>query len=220
MAPINFDVKKFAREMFKSAQNPSNWLASAERLRDAAEAILLHELPNEIPYFKAYADAEQAAAGQAYAEGSDSGYAEIKASPPNYPPAQLLYAYAIENVLKGLILANSPHLIEEDKISSELTSHDINKLAGKAAFTVHVQERSVLEALSQLSIWAGRYPVARTRHEYIGAPNSSDEFLDFGSANPIMRGFFERARQDLERQLVQPTGGPFGAVVVWRQPGT
>jgi hypothetical protein len=91
------DLKVFAKELFKSAQRPIAWLLSAERLRDAAEAILEHELPNEIPYFNAHADAEQEAVAEAYSDGKDAGVAEIKAVPPNYPPAQLLYAYAMRS---------------------------------------------------------------------------------------------------------------------------
>jgi hypothetical protein len=213
------DLKEFAKDLFKSAQHPVAWLLSAERLRAAAEVILVHEIPNEIPYFRAHADAEQEAVAEAYSDGKDAGVAEIKAMPPNYPPAQLLYAYAIENVLKGLVIANSPQLIEEGELSGELKSHNLIKLAEKADFTVHVQERPVLEALSQLSMWAGRYPVARTRREYIGTPNS-DELLDYGSANPVMRGFFDRARKELESRLPRSIASRFNSLVVRRQTGT
>src|SRR5262249_2169433 len=149
----------------------------------------------------------------------EGGVAEIRAIPPNYPPAQLLYAYAIENALKGLIVANTPALIEERKLSDALKSHDLIKLAEKAAFAVHPQERPVLEALSELSIWAGRYPVALSRREHVGAP-VPDELLDYGSAHPVMRRFFKRAREELEGRLPRPIGSRFGALVVMRQPGT
>src|SRR5262249_6676282 len=159
------------------AQRPALWLHSAERLRDAAEAILKHELPAEGPYFQALKIAEEEAAG------NDAGHAEIKAIPPNYPPAQLMYAYAIENVLKGLIVSERSDLIQEDELDQELATHDLITLAKKAEFTVRVQERRVLEALSQLSIRAGRYPVALTRDEFAGTP-SADELLDYGRDHP------------------------------------
>jgi hypothetical protein len=209
------DVREFAKELFKAAQRPVAWLLSAERLRDAAEAILKHELPNEIPYFKAHADAEQEALAEAYSEGKDAGIAEIKAVPPNYPPAQLLYAYAIENVLKGLVIAKTPRLVEERELNGALKSHNLTKLAEMAGFTVHAQERPILKALSQLSVWAGRYPVARSRREHVGTPNA-DELLDYGSAHPVMRGFFERARKELESRLPQPIGSRLGSLVVTR----
>jgi hypothetical protein len=130
-----------------------------------------------------------------------------------------MYAYAIENVLKGLIVSKRPDLIQERELHGELSTHNLIKLADKAEFTVHVQERPVLEALSHLSIWAGRYPVARCQRQFVGTPNA-DELLDYGSAHPIMRIFFERAHKELESRLPQPIGGRFGSLVVIRQPGT
>jgi hypothetical protein len=213
------DLKEFAKQEFKAAQQPTAWLLSAERLRDAAEAILKHELPAEIPYFEAYKIAEAEAVAEAYRDGNDAGVAEIKAIPPNYPPAQLMYAYAIENVLKGLVASKRPDLIQEHELHGEFSTHNLIKLAEKAEFTVHVQERPVLEALSNLSIWAGRYPVARYQRQFVGTPNA-DELLDYGSAHPIMRIFFERAHKELESRLPQPISNRFGSLVVIRQPGT
>jgi hypothetical protein len=209
------DLKEYAKNLFKTAQRPIAWLLSAERLRDAAEAILAHELPNEVPYFRAYDDAERDALAEACSPGNDIGVAEIKAAPPNYPPAQLLYAYAIENLLKGLVVANTPGLIQERQLSVELKTHDLIKLADKAQFQVHAHETPILEGLSKLSLWAGRYPVALTRREHVGSLNS-DELLDYGSANPVMRGFFERAYKALVGQLPHP----IGSRAITRPPGT
>ena len=111
--------------------------------------------------FRSVKIAEEEAVAKAYAEGIDSGSAEINAVAPNYPPAQLMYAYAIENVLKGLIVLRRSELIQECKLNDELVTHDLIEFAEMADFTVFVQERPILAALSQLSYWAGRYPVAR-----------------------------------------------------------
>lgn len=213
------DAKKFEAELFKSAQSPIAWLLSAERLRDAAEAILRHEQTKEIPYFKAYANAQLEAIADA--DGKASGIAEIKAVPPNYPPAQLLYAYAIENVLKGLILINTPGRVQGVRLDKKLRSHDLVELSKEANFTVQVQETQVLKELSELSIWAGRYPVALSERAYVSAGKQNpDEFLNYGSANPCMRNFFEKARKQLESQLPQPIESRFGSLVVYKQPGT
>lgn len=122
---------------------------------------------------------------------------------PTIPQPQLLYAYVIENVLKGLLVANSPGLIAEQRLNGELQSHAPAKHAAKASFSVHVQEGPVLDALSRLSTCAGRYPVTRTRREQVGVPNA-DAALDYGHAHPVMRAFFERARQELEGSIVEP----------------
>jgi hypothetical protein len=208
-AAVVLDPEEFKKLVFKAAQRPTAWLHSAERLRNAAEAILKHELPAEGLYFEALKIAEEEAAG------NDAGHAEIKAIPPNYPPAQLMYAYAIENVLKGLIVSKRPDLIREDKLARELTSnppHNLIKFAEKAKFEVDDDERRVLGALSQLAMWAGRYPLPLNREEF--AYMSADDLLDYGSGHPIMRMFFERAYKELESRLPPQIGGRFGVVVI------
>jgi hypothetical protein len=75
-------------------------------------------------------------------------------------------------------------------------THDLNDLADKAEVTVDQQhEQPVLEALSRLSVSAGRYPVAVTQSLDTPDPN---EWLGYGSAHPIMRTFFERVYRELE----------------------
>ena len=73
------DLKEFAKQQFKAAQQPAGWLLTAERLRDAADAILKHELPAEIPYLQAHKIAEEEAVAGAYSDENDAGVAETKA---------------------------------------------------------------------------------------------------------------------------------------------
>jgi hypothetical protein len=86
----------------------------------------------------------------------------IKCEPPNYRPAQLLYAYAMENVLKGRMIANERKLIGEHKLSDEIKCHNLVVLAEKVKCELCTQEKRVMEALSKISVWAGGYPVATT----------------------------------------------------------
>ena len=206
------DPKEFAKQLFKAGQQPAAWLRSAGHLRDAAEAILEHELPAERAYSQAFKLADEEATAESVRNDTGEGTAEIKAIAPNYPPAQLLYAYAIENVLKGLIVLKRPDLIREHKLHGELQSHDLNKLAKKAKVTVDQQhERPVLEALTHLSKWAGRYPIALGPSVDMPNPNA---WLGYGSAHPIMRTFFERAYKELESRV--PEQFPrFGKVLVY-----
>lgn len=193
------DPNEVAKQLFNAGQQPAAWLRSAARLRDAAEAVLKHELPAEREYSEARKIADGEALAEAVRNDTAIGTADIKAIAPNYPPAQLLYAYAIENVLKGLIVSKRPDLIQEHELHVELTTHDLNKLAEKAKVTVDQQhERPVLEALTYLSVWAGRYPIARGPS--VDAPNPN-ALLGYGSAHPIMRTFFERAYNELEREV-------------------
>jgi hypothetical protein len=210
---VTADPKQLAKQLFKAGQQPAAWLRSAGRLRDAADAILKHELPAERKYSQAREIADEEARAESVRNNTGVGVADIKAIAPNYPPAQLLYAYAIENVLKGLIVLKRPGLIREDELDGELTTHDLNELAKKAKVTVDQQhERPVLEALTRLSIWAGRYPIARGPS--IDTPNPN-VWLDYGSDHLIMRAFFERAYKELESGV--PEQIPcFEKVIVFR----
>jgi hypothetical protein len=193
---VTADSTEIAKQTFKAGQQPAAWLRSAGRLRDAAEAILMHELSAERAYSQALKIADEEAVAEMASNDSGVGSADIKAIAPNYPPAQLLYAYAIENVLKGLMVFKRPDLIQEHDLHGELTTHDLNELAKKAKVTVEQQhEQPVLEALTRLSIWAGRYPISRGPSDHTPNPNT---WLDYGSAHPIMRTFFERAYNELE----------------------
>ena len=207
---MTYDPNEFTKLVFKAGQQPASWLRSAGHLRDAAEVILKHELPAEIKYSQAREIADEEATAVSVRDGV--GHADIKAIAPNYPPAQLLYAYAIENVLKGLIVFKRPGLIQEHELHGELKTHDLNKLAEKAKVTVEEDERLVLEALSQLSIWAGRYPIALEPSLDTPNPNA---LLDYGSAHPIMRTFFERAYKELESGVPEPISR-FEKMVVFR----
>jgi hypothetical protein len=118
-----------------------------------------------------------------------------------------------------LIVANDPSLIKGDRLNSILNSHKLADLAKMAGIEVYVQEAPVLKALSTLSIWAARYPVALNPFEYVGASNSN-ELLDYGSQNPVMRMFFDRAMKLLSSNLAKPITNQLEVVVVFRPFGT
>jgi hypothetical protein len=155
----------------------------------------------------------------AYSEGNDTGIADIEARVPNYPAAQLLYGYALENLLKGIWIAKDPSLISGGKLNRKLASHDLAGLAKQAGFALHVQEEPVAKALSKLAVWAGRYPVALLEAEFASTPNA-DELLDFGSRHPVVKAMYARGHSELTALLPNPLSNLHGAVVVFRQPGT
>lgn len=213
------DLKQFSEDTFKAAQSPANWLLSAERLRDGAEAILTHEQALEVDFLRAYDAATKEAAAIAYSEGRHAGVADIEARAPNYPAAQLLYGYALENLFKGIWIAKDRSLISKGKLNRKLKAHDLTKLAELAGFVLHTQETPVVQALSKLTVWAGRYPVALFEREFTSTPNA-DELLDYGARHPIVRALYERGHAKLTALLPNPITNRHGAVAVFRQPGT
>lgn len=105
----------WVEETFKAGQSPFGWLSSAERLQAAAEIILEREEAGAPAYFSALEAARQEAEKKSRSSKDGTGVAEVRCEPPNYLPAQLLYAFALENLFKGLMVANDPALANETK---------------------------------------------------------------------------------------------------------
>ena len=93
--------------------------------------------------------------------------------PPGFKPKRLLQstyfmlvAYAIENYLKAILIANSEaayrsELRQTSKLPTELKTpdHNLIKLAEKSKFVFTDIELSLLTRLHRNSLWQGRYPV-------------------------------------------------------------
>jgi hypothetical protein len=80
-----------------------------------------------------------------------SGSAEIQCIPPNYLPGQMLCAFALENALKGLMIANDPSLAGDTKLNQLIMNHDLAKLAKEGNFAVGGDEPRILKALTDLA---------------------------------------------------------------------
>jgi hypothetical protein len=195
-------------EAYKAAQNPSAWFSSALRLQAAADIILKDQMAQELPYLQAVDAAGKEAVSLAIASPQGRASVEVNCATPNYLPAQLLYAFAIENALKGLALLRRPGLLNPDRVSRALMTHNLVELAVEAKFEVFIQETAVLSSLSQIGEWAGRYPIARARENYVERNypigTNPDSLLDWGSAHPIMQGFLTRALETFEKELAHP----------------
>jgi hypothetical protein len=194
-------------QMFQTAQSPVMWLHSADRLRGAAEIILADQVKQEVPYLQAVDAAGVEAELRAQSAPDGSATVDIPCQPPNYLPAQLLYAFAIENAFKGLIVARNPSWISQPRLSKHITSHDLITLAKNAGFSVEAQEVPVLKALSHIGLWIGRYPVAATLDKFVSnpyPPHDPHAPLDWGSQHPIMRACCDRALRELENTFPKP----------------
>lgn len=203
----------WVEEMFKAGQSPSVWLSSAESLQAAAETILEREEAGAPAYFSALEAAGREAVEKSYSSEDKTGVAEVRCEPPNYLPAQLLYAFALENVFKGMMVANDPTLANETKLNSELKSHELDGLAAKAGFALSNEEQLLLRTLSEIAIWAGRYPVASRLVDHTSPPMSDPhDLLNFGRQHPTLRSVFQRAKETLVSKIPHEIAR-FGVVV-------
>jgi len=65
---------------------------------------------------------------------------------------------ALENLLKGMMVRDQPHLADKGCLAGPLKTHDLLKLAELALVDIDVTESWFLRIGTVCVIWAGRYP--------------------------------------------------------------
>ena len=142
--------REWSRMFFDAAKNPTNWLRVARKLRSSVDVIFEREKPiaakalNELQRLLAEGEPEDL---------DIKGYA-----PPNLEAGYMLMAFAIENLLKGLIVGKSSvDATNPNRLFDELFTHnlaDLHDLAEpKASIAPHL-----LDALTYMAEWRARYP--------------------------------------------------------------
>lgn len=78
----------------------------------------------------------------------------------------MLASFAIENLLKGALVARNRNRYEEGMLQTpdrrfpgELKSHDLLELGERLEFVFSEEETRLAKRLSHAAIWSGRYPV-------------------------------------------------------------
>jgi hypothetical protein len=205
--------------VYKDGQTPAAWLRSAEQLAHAAEIILKDQQAREVPFFRATDDAGKVAVSRAIMADDGKATVEIVCEAPNYVPAELLYAFAVENVIKGILAHRNPGLANEVRIGKPMRTHQLMELANEAGVEFFPQEIAVAEALSHIAEWVGRYPVAAAIDKYVGKVPlgvNPDSLLDWGSQHPIMKRLYSRLHDELVSMLPSTLKRSFGSVTAFR----
>jgi len=80
-------------------------------------------------------------------------------------PYYLLTGFAMECLIKGIIVANGERVLKNGKIKfvdgkdgKKVSQHNLIALADKAGITYNSDERQILKLLTESIEWAGRYP--------------------------------------------------------------
>lgn len=183
-------LASICESMFKAGQDPSFWLSSAIRLFEAAEIIFDSQELIKVEYDRAFEAAVE--------EADRTGRADILSEQPNYQPAEMLCGFAIENALKGIIVANEPSRISDTQLDRELRVHNLVELARLAKIQLSFEEGHICTNLSTVVEWAGRYPVAtKAEKQIIGA---RDQLIDWEDV-PVLRIFCRKIIDALKERV-------------------
>ncbi len=91
---------------------------------------------------------------------------------------RFLMGLAMENRLKGVLIAHGCQPYDGQKLESRFASHNLKNLAHMLTshnFTFSSAERTMLDKLELFVVWAGRYPIAKTKADQSIRNHSSDE---------------------------------------------
>jgi hypothetical protein len=141
-----FDIRtENQRQEFVRDGCPASWLEYGEELRDAAEILWVQE-KNGLKI-----DATLNARHELL---NDRTVSSISKS------YMLLAGFALENVIKGLLIACEPTYITSGSLGNELKTHDITELATRiAGIELSKNERSLCKSVSAAIPYWGRYPI-------------------------------------------------------------
>lgn len=81
-------------------------------------------------------------------------------------PALMMMGFAIENALKGIIVADDTTLVSSDRVEKNLKTHNLRNLAETADITLDDAEAGLLEMLEYYVTWSGRYPIPLSDQAY------------------------------------------------------
>lgn len=115
-----------------------------------------------------------------------------------------LAAFAVENVLKGLMIARNQNLIQpridrpEELLDRKLKTHSLADLASFANVEPSADEEALLGRLTEFVLWAGRYPFPLRALETAPRPGAETGGSSFTSDwFPTLDALFSRLRDEL-----------------------
>lgn len=185
------------------ARNPGSWIAAAERLKRASDILRetwlgdLSEMLSDLNE-----TLRRVGAGESF-----------PAHTPVLPPAVLLAGLAIEDALKGILIARDPDRFVQPRASSPdrlvdwgSRGHDLTWLMAEADVAASPEEAAVLRNLNDFIMWAGRYPVALRASEMTpteGAPRASFDSSRFEVIDAIFGRTMSVLRESAAARDVQ-----------------
>lgn len=165
VAPVAMD---WVKDQHVERLHPKYWLGAARSLQYSAVIIFEHERP--------FAETLHAVAISELDKSHLTRW-------PNFAGARLLYAFAFENLLKGIIIARNPDIrdsaiwgttAEEEKPLrktrderglNEWMSHDVKKLLQLADISIPEPYLRLLWIFEGIAVWVADIPPLCQRHE-------------------------------------------------------
>ncbi len=118
-------------------------------------------------------------------------------------PSVMLSGFALENLLKGILVARDPSRVgSAEQLFSWGHDHDLVLLAADAKIALSRTEQRVMRRLTDYTTWAGRYPSARkVRHMAARTHAPTGGATWDGADNEVVDRLYGSLRQMLEAEI-------------------
>ncbi|MET4323597.1 hypothetical protein [Bradyrhizobium sp. RT5a] len=209
-----FDISEFLEKNYQFFQQPEHWWEKAIELRRAARNLYRATLPD----IRRYESACKKAANKFLKSTRDE--ALIKCREPQVLPVFMLHGMSLENAFKALIVCRNSKLVGSNKILRDLHIHDLSKLAKLAGIPLSRSEEQMLDWLSEVVIWKGRYQLP-TAAKYLGTFWVLDGTIvdEIKPSNRTVDGVFARIESALRPSLPK-SRVRYSKLVRWHTNGT
>jgi hypothetical protein len=181
----------------QGARNPNNWLGQAQRLKRSADLLLKRWLALTPQRLMTQAELMQHPGDDSALVRHVELYEESMACAMS---GAMLLAFAIENYLKGILVARDPSMVKPPPHLFDW-NHRLGPLADRCAVALEEQERDLLNRLTTFTMWGGRYPApkvvfdAKPDKSGTGPVSWSSEYL------PITQSLIARLDDLLQREI-------------------
>ena len=117
----------------------------------------------------------------------------------------LLAGFSIENLIKGLIIAQNPSYISNGKLSRKLATHEISNLAQSIKdISLSIDEENLLIILEKCIPSWGRYPIPIHIDDLSPEINATDKIKE------TFEALFDKFYNQIEEMLKNTWKGPHG----------
>lgn len=133
------------KEIFIYYSSPEHWFQTALELNETIKELFL--IKNKAYFFETY-----------------HLYSKKIKRPFCSKSIYLLMTFAIENLIKGLLVLRNPRYVSSGSLDKDIKTHDLQSLVEKASLRLLMREIKLITKLTHIGLSTARYPVGLNEH--------------------------------------------------------
>ena len=140
---------------------PSSWKRKAAKLKYAADRLFDLYDESRTRFLERFTDEAESGTGAvaAWHVAPESELGKEVADISLLTEYCVLMGYAIENLLKGILMAAHPEYFKPDAKITDVRSHNLVGLCNRCSLSLTPDHEDLLKRLTEHIEWVGKYPV-------------------------------------------------------------